>query len=61
MQLYDFAPLIESAVVDQRVSKTGYKYYMLTLKLGGNIEFQYICQHGEENIVKLLAEQTEKK
>jgi hypothetical protein len=57
----EFAELIESAVIDQRVAKSGAKYHMLTLKLEGGIEFSYICMKGEENVIKLLEEQASKK
>ena len=60
--MLDFAQLIESAYIEQRVSaKTGNKYNMLILKIEGGIEFQYICTHGEENVVKILGEHSDKK
>lgn len=51
---YDFTDQIDSARVEQRVSKAGKPYFMLVIELEGGLQFQYLCLKGEDNVVRAL-------
>jgi hypothetical protein len=56
----DFTDLIETAEVVQRQSKAGRPYYMLVFHLDGNVQLEFLCLKGEENVVKALTFATKK-
>ena len=47
--------VLEDVTLYQGVGKqSGKPYYMIVVKLEGNIEFRYLCEKGEDNVVKAL-------
>lgn len=54
--------VVEQCILMQGVGKTsGKPYYMIVIKLDGDIEFRYLCQKGEENVIKALKQASQKK
>lgn len=58
---HDFTDLIETATIETRISgKSGKPYQMLVIDLGNQINFQYVCINGEQNVIAALMQTIKK-